>query len=411
MFDKIFSLPSAVARHKAAPLSEERRRFLAQLDRQGYKPGHLAQTAVDLLRLVPAIQLLADGVHDTAGVEAVIARFVRQRHGRVLPYLRKTLRRLLKQWLRFFGRWKDPTPAAGPLWTLYRDFLNWLEHERGFSVGSLKNRKYSLLTFLRWWEPKNRPLFCLRVVDLDDFLAACHAQGLSRVGVLNVANATRSFLRYAEIRRLCSPGLADAFHGPTIYSHEGLPRGPLWPEVKRLLAALNTGRPSHVRNRAILLLFAVYGFRAGEVARLCLDDIDWRHDRITVPRTKQRRRQTYPLIPSVGRAILRYLKEVRPKTHHREVFLCLLAPVRPISSAALWTVVANPIDRAGIKLLHRGPHCLRHACASRLVSEGFSLPEIGNHLGHRSADATRHYAKVDLPALRDVAAFDLGEVL
>ncbi|MBK8871890.1 MAG: tyrosine-type recombinase/integrase [Elusimicrobia bacterium] len=306
----------------------------------------------------PAIQLLADGVHDTAGVEAVIARFVRQRHGRVLPYLRKTLRRLLKQWLRFFGRWKDPTPAAGPLWTLYRDFLNWLEHERGFSVGSLKNRKYSLLTFLRWWEPKNRPLFCLRVVDLDDFLAACHAQGLSRVGVLNVANATRSFLRYAEIRRLCSPGLADAFHGPTIYSHEGLPRGPLWPEVKRLLAALNTGRPSHVRNRAILLLFAVYGFRAGEVARLCLDDIDWRHDRITVPRTKQRRRQTYPLIPSVGRAILRYLKEVRPKTHHREVFLCLLAPVRPISSAALWTVVANPIDRAGIKLLHRGPHCL-----------------------------------------------------
>lgn len=179
MFDKIFSLPSAVARHKAAPLSEERRRFLAQLDRQGYKPGHLAQTAVDLLRLVPAIQLLADGVHDTAGVEAVIARFVRQRHGRVLPYLRKTLRRLLKQWLRFFGCWKDPTPAAGPLWTLYRDFLNWLEHERGFSVGSLKNRKYSLLTFLRWWEPKNRPLFCLRVVDLDDFLAACHAQGLS----------------------------------------------------------------------------------------------------------------------------------------------------------------------------------------------------------------------------------------
>ncbi|MBK8870223.1 MAG: site-specific integrase [Elusimicrobia bacterium] len=119
-----------------------------------------------------------------------------------------------------------PLPLPGPCGPSTGISLNWLEHERGFSVGSLKNRKYSLLTFLRWWEPKNRPLFCLRVVDLDDFLAACHAQGLSRVGVLNVANATRSFLRYAEIRRLCSPGLADAFHGPTIYSREGLPRGP-----------------------------------------------------------------------------------------------------------------------------------------------------------------------------------------
>lgn len=268
-----------------------------------------------------------------------------------------------------------------------------------------------IITFLRWWEPKKRPLSSLNISDLDGFLAACHAQGLSRVGVLNVANATRALLRYAEIRGLCSAGLADAFKGPIIYSHESLPRGPLWPEVKRLLANLDTARPSHIRNRAILLLFAVYGFRAGEVARLRLDDIDWRKDQITVPRTKQRRRQTYPLIPSVGQAILRYLKEVRPKTHHREVFLRLLAPVRPISSTALWAVVAYPIDREGIKVLHRGPHCLRHSCAGRLVSEGFSLAEIGDHLGHKNVDATSVYAKVDLPALRDVAAFDLGKVL
>ena len=167
---------------------------------------------------------------------------------------------------------------------------------------------------------------------------------------------------------------------------------------------LFTDPQARVRNPSLVC-------KAGEVAHLRLDDIDWRHDRLTVRRTKQRCRQTYPLLPSVGQAILRYLKEVRPKTHHREVFLRLLAPARPISSTALWAVVAYPIDRAGIKLLHRGPHCLRHACAAHLTSEGFSLTEVGNHLGHRSADATRVYAKVDLPALREVAAFDLGEVL
>lgn len=61
-----------------------------------------------------------------------------------------------------------------------------------------------------------------------------------------------------------------------------------------------------------------------------------------------------------------------------------------------------------IESLHRGPHSLRHACAGHLVAEGFSLKEVGDHLGHRSAFATRTYAKVDLVGLREVGNFDLG---
>lgn len=147
MFDQIFPFPSTVARHKAAPLSEERQQFLAHLARQGYKRSHLAQTASDLLRLIPAFQRVCNGLYGRAGVEAAVSRFIRERerHRPVLPYIRKTLHRLLKQWLRFFGRWKDPVPAAGPLWNLYRDFLTWLVEERGLSAGSLKNRRYSLI--------------------------------------------------------------------------------------------------------------------------------------------------------------------------------------------------------------------------------------------------------------------------
>jgi site-specific recombinase XerD len=58
-----------------------------------------------------------------------------------------------------------------------------------------------------------------------------------------------------------------------------------------------------------------------------------------------------------------------------------------------------------------GPHSLRHPCADHLVEEDFSLKEIGDHLGHRSSSATRIYAKVDLPALRELATFDLGGLI
>jgi len=151
--------------------------------------------------------------------------------------------------------------------------------------------------------------------------------------------------------------------------------------------------------------------RAGEVAKLRLDDIDWEQDKLTVPRSKQRRRQVYPLVPSVGQAIIRYLKEVRPQSSLPNVFLKVLAPIGPMTSRSLYVLVATRLKRLGIEARRYGPHALRHACAGRLLAQGLSLKEIGDHLGHHSLDSTRVYAKVDLQGLREVAAFDLGDVL
>jgi site-specific recombinase XerD len=90
------------------------------------------------------------------------------------------------------------------------------------------------------------------------------------------------------------------------------------------------------------------------------------------------------------------------------VFLTVLAPYRPISCSGLWSIASHAVLAGGAQTRHHGPHALRHACATRLLSEGLSMKEIGDHLGHRSADATAIYAKVDLPGLREVARFDLG---
>lgn len=157
-----------------------------------------------------------------------------------------------------------------------------------------------------------------------------------------------------------------------------------------------------------MMLLATYGFRSGEVSGLCLEDVNWESEIVAVSRPKRRRAQEYPLVTEVGEAILRYLQQVRPRSTRREIFLTLKAPFRRLSQGALYHLVRTRLGALGIHIPRRGPHSLRQACAGRLVAEGFSLKEIGDHLGHRSAEATRIYAKVDLVGLREVANFDLG---
>jgi site-specific recombinase XerD len=113
----------------------------------------------------------------------------------------------------------------------------------------------------------------------------------------------------------------------------------------------------------------------------------------------------------LGEAILSYLKKVRPRTTRREVFLTVKAPFQALSSGSLYDLVSDRLRSLGVSLPHYGPHSLRHACATRLLAEGLSMKEIGDHLGHRKADTTRVYAKVDLAGLRQVADFDLGGLL
>lgn len=115
-----------------------------------------------------------------------------------------------------------------------------------------------------------------------------------------------------------------------------------------------------------------------------------------------------PLEIRVGNAIARYLRDGRPDADSRVVFLTLRAPYRPLSAGGLYNVVKSHLAKQGLPKKGRGPHGLRHACARHLIESGRSFKEVGDHLGHRSPDATRVYAKVDLASLRKVAFDNLG---
>jgi integrase len=183
-------------------------------------------------------------------------------------------------------------------------------------------------------------------------------------------------------------------------------------EVNHLLDATASGNdPVNIRDHAILSLLIHYGLRRGEVERLTLDDMDWVAETIHVTRPKLRRPQCYPLSVPVGEAILRYVREVRPRCSHRAVFLTIKAPFRPLSGNSISAMVRMRLTEQGVKLNRVGAHCLRHACASQLLDAGFTLKQIADHLGHRSMNSTRIYTKIDLRGLRQVAEFDLGALL
>ena len=165
------------------------------------------------------------------------------------------------------------------------------------------------------------------------------------------------------------------------------------------------------RDYAMLLLLATYGLRACEVAALTLDDIDWRNERLKIRDRKAGNTTTYPLSAVVGAAVIDYLKNARPATTCREVFMRTAAPLAPIGHAAVVSRAAYFIRKAGISVPRAGSHVLRHSCVQRLLNAHFSLKHIGDYVGHRSASSTQIYGKIAIEQLREVALGDGEDVL
>ena len=269
--------------------------------------------------------------------------------------------------------------------------------------------KTHLRLFLNWAAGQVKALRRITPEDISRYFAWQAAQRRWKRTTISIhVKALRNFFRFAQSMNWCVPGLADTIDAPRIYKRERLPRGPLWSDVQRLLVASSRDTPTDIRDHAMLLLLAVYGFRSSEVRHLCLDDIDWEHEVIYVRRTKQRKTQHYPLLRNVGDAILRYLREVRPRCLYREVFITRIQPFRPLTKTCLGMTVRNRLLQLGLTLPHYGPHALRHSCATHLLAERFTLKDIADHLGHASLESTQIYAKTNLAALQEVGQFDLS---
>lgn len=210
----------------------------------------------------------------------------------------------------------------------------------------------------------------------------------------------RAFLRFCFVEGLVGADLSAAALAVTGRRRSSLPKGINHTDAMALLAACDRRRSDGRRDYAILVTLLRLGLRAGEVAGLTLDDIDWRAGELAV-RGKGGRVDRLPLPADVGEAIAGYLRRGRPRTLRREVFLRALAPIGPLGRGGVSFVVRRACGRAGAVPV--GAHRLRHTLACEMVAAGVPLPEIGQVLRHRSITSTAIYGRVDLDALRTLA--------
>jgi integrase len=230
------------------------------------------------------------------------------------------------------------------------------------------------------------------------------AERNSRPNVKTMTTALRGYLRFLAAHDACRPWLDRAVPVIPQWRLSALPRYLPPADVERLIASCDLTKPHGIRDKAILLLLARLGLRAGDILGMRLDDIEWDEGTLRV-RGKGRREVRLPLPQDAGDALLDYLERARPRVDDDRVFLRSSAPYRSFAGpCAISDVVRLALKRAEIAdPPSRGTNLLRHSAATAMLRAGATLDAIGAVLRHRSADTTAHYAKVDVAKLRQIA--------
>jgi site-specific recombinase XerD len=214
----------------------------------------------------------------------------------------------------------------------------------------------------------------------------------------------RAFLRYMTSEGLLSASLECAIPPIRQWKHATLPTALSPDDLAKVLAVSHERTVKGLRNRAILLLLARLGLRAGEVRRICLEDIDWRQGNLLIRAGKNHRERILPLPEDVGEALIDYLQHGRPAHKGRAIFLTLDPPYRPLVSSAPISILARQaIESAGVRTARTGAHVFRHTVATHMVCGGATFKSVSDVLGHQTLGVTGIYAKLDLSSLAKVA--------
>lgn len=246
-------------------------------------------------------------------------------------------------------------------------------------------------------------LAALTPADVREFVAV-RARVLTPAAVNAVSTAVRSFLRFLHLHGCVSGGPAFSLPRAANWRLAGLPATLTNDELTAFLAAFDRTTAIGRRDYAIALCLSGLGLRASEVARLTLDDVDWRAATIAIAPGKGRREDRLPLPAYIAKALVDYMRHGRPETRARFIFVHHRAPLGRGGSASLVrSAVRLAYARVGLDARFTGTHVLRHTAATRILRNGGSMKEVADVLRHRSLDTSAIYAKVDLPMLADVA--------
>lgn len=230
------------------------------------------------------------------------------------------------------------------------------------------------------------------------------AHRYSRATVQGFTTALRAYLRFLASQGHCRPGLESAVPTVPQWRLSALPRYLVADEIERVITSCDRHTACGLRDRAVLLLLARLGLRAGDIVKMSVEDIDWSEGTLQVC-GKGRRAVRLPLPQEPGDALLAYMEQARPIVPVSRIFLCAQAPYRAFpSSVVVSDIVRSALARAGItNPPSRGANLLRHSAATTMLRAGLPLDAVSTLLRHRSLDTSAHYAKVDVAMLRPIA--------
>ena len=338
--------------------------------------------------------------------ERMVERYLqhRARSQSIQPGDRAALRRLLLV-LRDAGTIAPAvlSPLTPPE-QIFEAFSHYLHEERGLAPKSIIRHLPVIRRFLREVCPQGtRDLGRISQEDVTRYVER-HARDWSAGSGKAMCWSLRAFLRYLHHREINPFALASCVPSIRRWKLASLPTYLSASQVQKILDGCDRTTALGRRDYAILMMLAKLGLRANEVATLTLDDIDWRSGEMLV-RAKGRQRTRMPMPPDVGAAVVAYLRDGRPTSSCRRLFLRTLAPNVGFASGCAITMIAKTaLGRADIRgYAHQGAHIFRHSLATELLRSGATLSEIGQLLRHESHDTTRIYAKVDIDALQTLS--------
>ncbi len=285
-------------------------------------------------------------------------------------------------------------------------FCSWLAQHRGVCAGTIQGYRGAVMSLLPdlGTDPSRYDAALIRQVLLNRFAT------VSQVQAKRLASSIRMYLRYLSSTGMCAPTLASSVMIPRSYRLSTLPRYIPMEDIERVIASCDTDTAVGMRDRAILLLLARLGLRAGDVRNLRFSDVDWNNAQIHVS-GKTKRPATLPLPQDAGDALLQYILTARSRVDTTRVFLRVRAPHTAFGeSAAISGIVSRALTRAGVESPGgRGAHLFRHSVATGMLRSGAPMELIGALLRHESRQTTMIYAKTDIPMLQAVAQPWLGD--
>ena len=383
--------------------------FEGELLQQGYPPSTVRRKKrlfADLSDWLQAQELTAGDLSFR-----LADRFLRDR--RSAGFARHKTHRTLRPILDYLHRLKLAPPleapvGEGPASVILDRYRRFLTMERSLIATTVERYIDRLRPFL---DSRNSAdaleLGNLRPADIISFVVARCPRQNSSTAKLTVT-ALRSFLGFLHLEGITERSLVCAVPSVARRRLAGLPKGLEPDQVQRLLASCHANTPVGCRDLAILTLLVRLGLRRGEVAKLMLDDIEWRAGTIVV-RGKGNCIERIPLPQDVGLRLVEYLEQARPMNAlGRAVFVRCVAPHHHLTPTRVSTIVADAARRADLGRVHA--HRLRHTAATQLLRTGASLPEIGQLLRHVRTETTAIYAKVDRNGLRMIARPWPGDV-